>query len=52
MAPNGWQQKTFPNNRFSDPVHLNRQGANIYTQQIYNEFLQAASSSSPSPSTN
>lgn len=52
MAPSGWRRKTFPNNQFSDPVHLNRHGATLYTEQIYNEFLQATASPSPTISTN
>ena len=40
MARNGWRRKSFPNRFFSDPTHLNREGAQRYTEAIYKEFLE------------
>jgi hypothetical protein len=40
MAQNGWNRKSFPNRYFSDPTHLNRDGAERYTEAIYKEFLE------------
>lgn len=42
FARNGWKPKEYPNAMFSDPAHLNPEGAARYTRDIAAEFLEAA----------
>lgn len=41
MAKQGWKLKFYENRLFSDPTHLNPQGAERFTREIYAEFIQA-----------
>jgi hypothetical protein len=40
IAKEGWKLKFYENRFFSDPTHLNREGALRYTREIYNEFSE------------
>jgi hypothetical protein len=41
VAPDAWKLKFYPNSSFSDQTHLNPEGANRYTTEIFNEFKKA-----------
>jgi hypothetical protein len=41
IAPQGWKQKRYPHKYFSDDIHLNNEGALIYTRAIYDDFIAA-----------
>jgi hypothetical protein len=41
MAREGWKLKLYENRFFSDPTHLNQEGARRYTGEIYQEFKEA-----------
>ncbi|MCP5106654.1 MAG: DUF1574 domain-containing protein [bacterium] len=38
IAPNGWKGKFYENRYFADLVHLNPEGADHYTHEIYKEW--------------
>lgn len=40
MAKEGWKLRFYKNQFFSDPVHLNKDGAVRYTREIYMEFIE------------
>jgi hypothetical protein len=40
MSPEGWRQKLYPNRYFADTIHLNPDGAEAYTQEVWGEFAQ------------
>jgi len=40
-APEGWKIKFFENKYFSDPTHLNPEGARIFTEMIFKEYQGA-----------
>lgn len=41
IAQEGWKLKFYENCFFSDPTHLNKEGAQQYTGEIYGEFKEA-----------
>lgn len=41
VAKEGWKLKLYENHFFSDPTHLNKEGAQRYTGEIYGEFKEA-----------
>ncbi|UCC39603.1 MAG: hypothetical protein JSV96_17785 [Candidatus Aminicenantes bacterium] len=41
VAPNGWKAKFYDNSYFADLVHLNPEGAQRYTREIFSEFKQS-----------
>lgn len=41
IAREGWKLKFYENRFFSDPTHLNKEGAQRYTGEIYEEFKEA-----------
>ena len=41
IAKEGWKLKFYENRYFSDPTHLNEEGARQYTEEIYVEFKEA-----------
>jgi hypothetical protein len=42
MAGEGWKLKFYENHFFSDPTHLNEDGARRYTEEIYLEFKETS----------
>jgi len=40
IAPDGWKTKFYENRYFSDPTHLNHEGAILYTREIAHEFAE------------
>lgn len=39
VAKNAWKLKFYPINLFADHTHLNPEGAELYTREIFNEFF-------------
>jgi hypothetical protein len=43
MTEGGWKRKFYDNRWFSDPNHLNTEGAERFTREVYAEFVDAFS---------
>ncbi len=43
MAPRGWKLKMYERRYFGDKTHLNPEGAERYTEEVYTEFQQVFS---------
>jgi hypothetical protein len=40
MADDGWRLKFYENRLFSDPIHLNPEGAVRFTREVCAEFIE------------